>query len=140
MHFSFQHNRSTYCKSQPEEVFKDHDYTMVKNIVLVSHDGIITKIFSGTSPSKHAEFTTQKISGIPTLSENEIISRLFIRESFQNTNLPKKITDVIADSYRATTGGRYELIPRQWFVYATSRSTNLCTPDVNIIHESYVHK
>ena len=100
---SFQHNRSSYSKSQAGEVFGDHDYTMVKNTALVSHDGIITKKFSSTSSSKHTDFAIQKISDTPTLSENEIISRSFIKERFRNTNLPKEITDIIADSWTGTT-------------------------------------
>ena len=46
---SFQHNRSIYSNSQTGEVFGDHDYIMVENTVLVSHDGILTEKFLNTS-------------------------------------------------------------------------------------------
>ena len=100
---SFQPNRSSYSKSQEGEVFGDHDYTMVENTVLVSHDGNNTENFSDASSSKHTDFTIQKISKTPTLSKNETISGSFIRENYGNTNLPREITDVITDSWRTTT-------------------------------------
>ena len=53
---SFQPNRSSYSKSQEGEVFGDHDYTMVENTVLVSHDGIITEKFPDTSSIKHTDW------------------------------------------------------------------------------------
>ena len=134
---SFQPNRSSYSKSQGE-VFRDHDYTMVENAVLVSHDGIITEKFPDTSSSKHTEFTIQKISKTPALSENETISGSLIRESFGNTNLPREITDVITDSWRTTTRSRCESVFRQWFIYASSRNTDPYTPDVNTVL-SFMH-
>ena len=94
---SFHPNRSSYSKSQTEQVFRDHDYTMVENTVLVSHDGIITEKFSDTSSSKHINFTIQKISKILTLSENQIISRSLIGKRFRNINPPREITNVIVD-------------------------------------------
>ena len=88
---SFQHNRSSYSKSQAGEVFGDDDYTMVENTVLVSHDGIITKKFPNTSSSKYTDFTIQKISDTPTLSKNEIIGCSFTRESLRITNFQRKL-------------------------------------------------
>ena len=129
---SFHPNRSSYSKSQTEQVFRDHDYTMVENTVLVSHDGIITEKFSDTSSSKHINFTIQKISKILTLSENQIISRSLIGKRFRNINAPREITNVIVDLWRITTKSRYESqsVLRRWFVYATLRNTDPCTPDV----------
>ena len=135
---SFQPNRSSHSKSQEGGVFGDHDYTMVENTVLVSHDGIITEKFPDTSSSKHTEFTIQKISKTPALSENETISGSLIRESFGNTNLPREITDVITDSWRTTTRSRYESVLRRWFIYASSRNTDPYTPDVNTVL-SFMH-
>ena len=132
---SFQPNRSSHSKSQEGEVFGDHDYTMVENTVLVSHDGIITEKFPDTSSSKHTDFTIQKISKTPTLSENKIISGSLIRESFGNTNLPRVIADVIADSWRTVTRSWYESVLRRWFVYASLRNTD---PDVNTVL-SFMH-
>ena len=91
---------------------EDHDYTTVKYIDLVFHDGIITENFSSTSSSKNTDFNIQKISKTPTLSENEIISGSLISKIFRNTNLPGEITDVIADSWRITTRGWYESVLR----------------------------
>ena len=116
---------------------------MVENTVLNSHDGIITEKFLDTSSSKYTDFTIQKISKTPTLSENEIISRSLIRESFGNTNLPREMTDVIVDLWRTTTRSRYESVLRQWLVCATSRNTDPCTPDVNTVlpfmHDMYIN-
>ena len=81
---------------------------MVEDTVLVSQNGVITEKFPDTSSSKYTDFTIQKISKTPTLFENEIISRSLIKESFRNTNLPREITDVIADSWRTTTRSRYD--------------------------------
>ena len=119
-------------------MFRDHDYTIVENTVLVSHDGIITEKFPDTSSSKHTDFTIQKISKTPTLSENETISGSLITESFGNTNLPREITDVITDSWRTTTRSRYESVLRRWFIYASSRNTDPYTPDVNTVL-SFMH-
>ena len=82
-------------------MFRDHDYTMVENTVLGSHDG--TEKFPDTSPFKHTDFTIQKISKTPTLLENEIIWHSLIKESFGNTNFPREITDVTSDALRTTT-------------------------------------
>ena len=116
---------------------------MVENTVLVFHDGIITDKFPDTSSSKYTDLTIQKISKTPTLSENEIINRSLIRESFGNSNLPREITDVIADLWRTTTRSRYESVLRRWFVYVTSRKTDPCTPDVNTVlafmHGMYIN-
>ena len=114
---SFQPNRSSYSKSHVGEVFGDHDYTMLENTVLGSHDVLleifpITEKFPDTSSSKYTDFTIQKISKTPILSENEIISRPLMRESFGKTNLPREITDVIAASWRTTTRSRYESVLR----------------------------
>ena len=111
---------------------------MVENTVLVSHDGIITETFSDTSSSKHTDFTIQKISKTPTLSENETISGSLIRESSGNTNLPREITDLITDSWRTTTRSRYESVLRRWFIYASSRNTYPGTPDLNTVL-SFMH-
>ena len=113
---SFQPNRSSCSKSQTGEVFGYHDYTMQEDTVLVSHNGIITEKFHDTFSSRYTDFTIQKISKIPILSENEVMSRSHIRKSFRNTNVPRKITDVIADSWRPTTRSRYESVLRRWFV------------------------
>ena len=143
MHFCFPPNRSSYSKSQAGEAFGDHDYSMEENTVLVFHDGIITEKFPDTSSSKYTDLTIQKISKTPTLSENEIINRSLIRESFGNSNLPREITDVIADLWRTTTRSRYESVLRRWFVYVTSRKTDPCTPDVNTVlafmHRMYIN-
>ena len=72
-------------------MFGTHDYSMVENTVLLSHNGIITEKFCNTSSSKYTDLTIQDISKTPTLSENEIISRLLIKESFGNTNLPREL-------------------------------------------------
>ena len=140
---AFHCNRSSYSKSQEGEVFGDHDYTMVENTVLVSHDGIITEKFPDTSSSKHTEFTIQKISKTPTLSENETISSSLIRESFGNTHLPREITDVITDSWRTTTRCRYDSVLRRWCIYASLRNMDSYTPDVNtvlsIMHGMYIN-
>ena len=142
---SFHPNRSSYNKSQIGQVFRDHEYTMVENTFLVFHDGIITEKFSDTSSSKHINFTIQKISKVLTLSENEIISRSLIRKLFRNINFPREITNVIVDSWRITTKSRYESqsILRRWFVYATLRNTDPCTPDVckvlSFLHGIYIN-
>ena len=140
---SFQPYRSSYSKSQAGGVFGDHDYTMVKNTVLVSHDGIITEKFPDSYSSKYTDFTIQKISKTPTLSENEIISCSLIRESFGNTNLLREITGVVANSRRTTTRSWYESVLRRWFAYAASRNTDPCTPDVNrvlsLMHGMYMY-
>ena len=124
-------------------MFRGHDYTMLENTVLVSHDGIITEKFPDTSSSKHIGFTIQKISKTPTLSENKIINGSLIRESFGNTNLPGVIAEVIADSWRTITRSWYESVLRRWFVYASSRNTDPCTPDVNTVllfmHDMYIN-
>ena len=117
-------------------MFRNHDYTMVENTVLVSDDG--TEKFPDTSPFKHTGFTTHKISKTPTLFENEIIWHSLIKESFGNTNLPREITDVTSDALRTTTRSWYEPVLRQWFVYAKSRNTDSCTPDVNTVL-SFMH-
>ena len=96
---SFQPNRSSHSKSQEGEVFGDHDYTMVENTVLVSHDGIITENFPILLP--------------PNILTLQVISSSLIRENFGNTNLPREITDVIADSWRTTTGSWYESVLRR---------------------------
>ena len=49
---SSQPNRSSYSKSQAGEALGDHDYTIVENTALVSHDGIITEKFPDTSYPK----------------------------------------------------------------------------------------
>ena len=135
---SFQPNRSSYSKSQEGEVFEDHDYTMVENTVLVSHDGSITEKFPDTSSSKHTDFTMQKISKTPTLSENEIISHSLIRENLENTNLPREIADVIADSWRTPKVGTNQfagdgLLKGHRSLYSK------CKYSV-VIHAWYVHK
>ena len=61
---------------------------MVENTVVVFHEGILTEKFPNTSCSKYTDFTIQKISETLTLSKNEIISRPFIKERFQNTTFP----------------------------------------------------
>ena len=91
MHFLHQPNRSSYGKSQAREVFRHHDYTMVENTVLVSHDGIITEKLPDISFSKYTDFNIQKISKTLTLSEKEIISHPLIRKRFGNTDLPREI-------------------------------------------------
>ena len=73
--------------------------TMVENTVLVSHDGIITVIFPILLP--------------PNILTLQVISSSLIRENFGNTNLPREITDVIADSWRTTTGSWYESVLRR---------------------------
>ena len=87
---------------------------------------------------EHTDFTIQKTRKTPTLSENETISGLLIRESFGNTNLPREIADVIADSCRTTTQSQYKLVLRWWFIYASSRNTDPYTPDVNTLL-SFMH-
>ena len=117
-------------------MFRDHDYTIVENIDLVSHDG--TEKFPDTSPFKHTDCTIQKISKTPTLFENEIIRGSLIKESFGNTNLPREIIDFTSDAWRTTTRSRYEPVLKQWFVHAKSRNTDSFTPDVNAVL-SFMH-
>ena len=123
-------------------MFGTHDYSMVENTVLLSHNGIITEKFCNTSSSKYTDLTIQDISKTPTLSENEIISRLLIKESFGNTNLPREITDVLANLWRTTTQSHNQSVLTQWFVYGISWNTDPCTRNINsvVIHAVYVHK
>ena len=74
-----------------------------------------------------------KIPAKHTLSENEIISRLLIKESFRNTNLRREITDIIANLWRTTTSCQNESVLRQWFVDGISWNTDPCTPEVNTV-------
>ena len=72
--------------------------SLLKNFLILLPSNILT------------DFTIQKISKTPTLSENEIISSSLIRESFRNKNLPREIRDVITDSWRTTTQSQYESV------------------------------
>ena len=72
--------------------------SLLKNFLILLPPNILT------------DFPIQKISKTPMLSENEIISSLLIRKSFKNKNLPREITDVIADSWRTTTRSQYESV------------------------------
>ena len=74
-----------------------------------------------------------KISAKHTLSEDEIISHLLIKESFRNTNLPREITDVIANLWKTTTRTQKESVLREWFVYGISWNRDPCTPEVNTV-------
>ena len=123
-------------------MFGTHDYSMVENTVLLSHNGIITEKFCNTSSSKYTDLTIQDISKTPTSSENENIRRLLIKESFGNTNLPREITDALANLWRTTTQSHNQSVLRQWFVYGISWNTDPCTRNINsvVIHAVYVHK
>ena len=59
---------------------KDHDYAMLEDTVLISHNCIITEKFPEIS--EYTDFSGQKISETSPLFEYEIISRSLIRESF----------------------------------------------------------
>ena len=72
-------------------MFRDYDYTIVENTVLVSHDGIITEKFPDTSSSKHTDFTIQKISKTRYLLENEIISGSLIRKASETQTFQEKL-------------------------------------------------
>ena len=92
---------------------------------------------------KKSNFTIQDISKTPALPEIEIISRLLIQESFGNTNLPREITDVIANLWGTTTRSRNKSVLRQYFLYGISWNTDPCTPRCKYsvaIHAIYVHK
>ena len=78
---------------------------------------------------KNSNFTIQNISKTPALSEIETISRLLIQESYRNINLPREITDVIANLWGTTTRSRNESVLRR-FLYGISWNTDPCIPDV----------
>ena len=71
---SIQFNRSSYSKIQEGGVFGDHDYNMVENTVLVSHDGIITEKFPDTSSSKYTDFTIERISKNPLYPKMKLLA------------------------------------------------------------------
>ena len=108
-------------------VFGDHDYIMVENIVLISHDCIITEEFPDTSPSEYTEFTIQNINTTFAISQNETISYSLIRQTFRNTTHPRAITYIIVENnYMKSIR-----ILGQWFVYSKSPNTDSYTPDEN---------
>ena len=106
--------------------------------ILVSYDGIITKKFPDTSSSEYSNFTIQKTSKTPILSKNETNSPSLIKENFWITNLPRKITDFIADLRRLSTRSWYKSVIKWWFFYPISRNTDSCTPNVNKVL-SFMH-
>ena len=71
---SFQPNRSNNSKSQEGEVFGDHDYTMVENTVLVSHDGIITEKFPDTFPPNILTLPSKRSAKHPLYSKMKLLA------------------------------------------------------------------
>ena len=80
---------------------KDHGYTMVENISLVSHDGKITGKLPCATPTKHLNFAMEQINATSIVPKNEIVGH--IRQAFRNTSIPLEIANVITDSWRTTT-------------------------------------
>ena len=105
-------------------MLRDHDYTMVENASLVSHDGVITNKLPCATPTKLLNFTIEQISVTPIVPKNETVGHSVIREAFRNTNIPSENSNVITDWWKMITKNRYQSILRRWIIYATSRNTD----------------
>ena len=74
-----------------------------------------------------------------TCKETSFTGSSFVRDSIKTLNLPAETAEIVMQSCRASTRGRYDSIMREWGTFCAERKIDSVCPTINDILAFFTH-